>query len=90
MCSNAAARIARLGAAIDELAAEVANAADDGPDRVATRLAALWAMMAELDPGLARRLRSYTSEEPGGPSAGPPSSAAQQDDSASGRPGGAP
>jgi hypothetical protein len=32
---------------------------DGGADDVVQRLAALWAMMAELDPGLAERLPRY-------------------------------
>ena len=71
MCSNAAARIARICAAIEELAgplgeqdglsAAVGEAA--GPasavDEVVGRLAAIWAMIAEADPELARRLPGY-------------------------------
>jgi hypothetical protein len=73
VCSNAAARIARICAAIEELAgplseqegvrAAVGEAAGPGPDRadddVARRLAAIWAMIAEADPELARRLPGY-------------------------------
>lgn len=73
MCSNAAARIARICAAIEELAAPpgekdgvtavVGEAAGLGPsaadDDVAGRLATIWAMIAELDPELARRLPGY-------------------------------
>ena len=73
MCSNAAARIARICAAIEELAgplseqegvrAAVGGAAHPGPDGadgdVAGRLAAIWAMIAEADPELARRLPGY-------------------------------
>jgi hypothetical protein len=64
MCSNAD-RLALIGEAIDQLAADAASGAADSPDRVAGQLAAIWAMMAELDPGLARRLRSYTGEGDG-------------------------
>jgi hypothetical protein len=68
------ARIALLGQAIDELAQQTRTgthrgAADEtGPDGgntdagmegVAQRLAAIWAMVAELDPGLAARLPRY-------------------------------
>jgi hypothetical protein len=69
VCSNAAARIARICAAIEELAgplsdqATVGGAAGPGQDRadddVAGRLAAIWAMIAEADPELARRLPGY-------------------------------
>ena len=69
MRSNAAARIARICAAIEELAgplseqAAVGGAASPGPDGadddVTSRLAAIWAMIAEADPELARRLPGY-------------------------------
>jgi len=73
VCSNVTARIARICAAIEELAgplgeqdrmsAAVGAAAGPGPDRaddeVAGRLAAIWAMIAEADPELARRLPRY-------------------------------
>ena len=61
MCSTREARLASLRAAIDEVA--LAAQADPGehPDvgELAARLAAIWAMIAELDPGLAARLRGY-------------------------------
>ena len=59
MCSTREARLARLRTAIDE----VALAAQAGPgehadlEELAAQLASLWAMIAELDPGLAARLR---------------------------------
>jgi hypothetical protein len=50
----------RLGAAIEDLAAAQARGGDDGAwPEVAARLAGLWAMVAELDPELARRLHGY-------------------------------
>ena len=61
MCSIREARLARLQAAIDEVAQ--AAQADPGEradlEELAGRLASLWAMIAELDPGLAARLRGY-------------------------------
>ena len=61
MCSTRETRLARLRAAIDEVAQ--AAHADPGepadPEELAERLADLWAMIAELDPGLAARLRGY-------------------------------
>ncbi len=63
MCSNAADQVARIGEAIDQLAAEAAGAGDDSHAQVAERLAAIWAMMADLDPGLAQRLRGYTDHD---------------------------
>jgi hypothetical protein len=61
MCSTREARLARLRAAIDEvaLAARADPPGDAGPEELAERLAGLWAMMAELDPDLAARLRGY-------------------------------
>src|SRR5262245_17796828 len=61
MCSTWEARLASLRAAIDEVA--LAAQADPGEyadlDELAARLCGLWAMIAELDPGLAARLRGY-------------------------------
>src|SRR5215472_5772796 len=61
MCSTREARLASLRAAIDEVA--LAAQADRGEHadlgELAARLASLWAMIAELDPGLAARLRGY-------------------------------
>jgi hypothetical protein len=57
-----------IGAAIDEVAAATrAGAAGHADmaaghadiDELAARLASIWAMVAELDPALAARLRSY-------------------------------
>jgi hypothetical protein len=44
----------RLGAAIDALAARAA-----GDEDITERLAAVWGMLAALDPELARRLAGY-------------------------------
>jgi hypothetical protein len=60
MCSTTGELLARLGQAIDDLAAESreqAHAAAAGD--VADRLAGAWAMLAELDPELAKRLAGY-------------------------------
>ena len=51
--------VVRLGRAIDELA-DAAGAHDLSAQDVASRLAAVWAMVAGLDPELARRLARYT------------------------------
>jgi hypothetical protein len=72
MCSTAAERLARIGTAIDELAAAALPGAGEGqpsqqgqpnqqgqPDDIAGRLAQIWAMIAELDPELSRRLPGY-------------------------------
>ena len=70
MCSITDPRLAMIGAAIDELA-EAARAwaagprpAADTPDTMAERVAGIWAMVAELDPGLAQRLALYAGPEP--------------------------
>jgi len=61
MCSTREARIAKIGAAIDEVAAAArAGAAGHANEaELAARLACIWAMVAELDPALAARLRTY-------------------------------
>jgi hypothetical protein len=61
MCSTREARIAMIGAAIDEVAAAARARAAGHADvaDLADRLAGIWAMVAELDPALAARLRSY-------------------------------
>ncbi len=61
MCSTREARLARLQAAIEEvaLAARADPAGHAAAGELAERLAGLWAMIAELDPGLAARLRGY-------------------------------
>ncbi len=61
MCSNAQEQdvAARLGTAIDEVAA-AAGATDRGPDDdLAARLAAAWALIAAADPALAERTSRY-------------------------------
>ncbi len=77
MCSTTDPRLAMIGTAIDELAedarAEAARvrAGDGRPgtsDTMAERLAVIWAMVADLDPGLAQRLSWYTGEDPPGTS----------------------
>jgi hypothetical protein len=64
MCSNASPRIPvdlaiRLRAVIDELAAEAAADQPAAGD-LATRLAAAWALIADVDPELADRAARYT------------------------------
>jgi hypothetical protein len=61
MCSTPDARIALLGQAIDELAQTRTGETDADMTGVAQRLAAIWAMVAELDPGLAACLPRYAS-----------------------------
>jgi transposase len=60
MCSTASERLARLGRAIDELAADSLAPDAARPDAsMGDRLARIWAMVAELDPELARRVSDY-------------------------------
>jgi len=61
MCSTMEARLARISEAIDEVAAAMraGGASGAGLDDLAERLARIWAMVAEIDPALARRLRDY-------------------------------
>ena len=60
MCSTAAERLARLGQAIDDLAADSQTSVRaTGHDHVTDRVAGIWAMLAELDPGLDSRLAGY-------------------------------
>jgi len=70
-------RLAMIGAAIDELAeASRAASGSPGPSSIpgapdtsgsmAERVARIWAMVADLDPGLAQRLSGYTGQNPQG------------------------
>jgi hypothetical protein len=82
MCSDRKDRIAQIRAEIDEVAAAARAATGtrgDVPDLsgLAGRLARIWAMLAEVDPVLAARLRTYCPDfplddqdirDPGGPS----------------------
>jgi hypothetical protein len=60
MCSTGDERLTRLGQAIEDLAAAAQgqpHAAAD--DQAASRVADIWAMLAELDPELASRMARY-------------------------------
>jgi len=60
VCSTTSEQLAKIGKAIDELAAD--SRAPQGAWSDASfedRLAGIWAMVAELDPELARRMPSY-------------------------------
>ena len=67
MCSSTDQRIATIGQAIDDLAAEAISergtadrrAGFSDSELVVTRLAELWTLLAELDPDIARRLPTY-------------------------------
>jgi hypothetical protein len=60
MCSTGGADLARICQAIEELAERAGRGGeeDDEAARLA-RLAAIWAMVAEADPELAKRLPGY-------------------------------
>jgi hypothetical protein len=64
MCSTVEERLALIGRAIDEVeaAGSAGQLSSAGMAELATRLAQIWAMIAELDPALARRLRGYTAD----------------------------
>jgi hypothetical protein len=60
MCSMEDDRLARLGQAIDDLAAESqAQSRSTANDYAADRVADIWAMLADLDPELANRMAGY-------------------------------
>ncbi len=63
MCSSDAGRVADIGRAIDDLAAQAGaarrNARPGEEGEIAARLAELWSLIAELDPEVARRLPTY-------------------------------
>jgi hypothetical protein len=66
MCSTTSERLARIGMAIDQLAADALAADRAGSDAgMRDRLASIWAMVAELDPELARRVPEYGTETGG-------------------------
>jgi hypothetical protein len=59
MCSMPDPRLGRIESAIDDLAAQAAGAGPSDEHDLAARLAEIWAMVADLDPALARRLAGY-------------------------------
>ena len=70
VCSMTGDAIDRIAAAIDQLASDVQDASSEASeDELTTRIAALWQMVSDLDPELARRARRYTGPADGGPSA---------------------
>jgi hypothetical protein len=58
MCSTDAQRIARLTEAIDDLAAE--GLSDLPPEALLQRVADIWALVAGIDPEIARRRSAYS------------------------------
>jgi hypothetical protein len=65
MCSMREVRLAMIGEAIDDVAtrARTGSGGDATMDDLTGRLAGIWAMVTELDPGLASRLRGYCAED---------------------------
>jgi len=61
VCSTRDARLARIGRAINEVAAAARAGVGAEPNLgdLAGRLADIWAMVAEEDPALTARLRGY-------------------------------
>ena len=72
MCSTPDARLALIGQAIDKLAEEArtgtqaAGTKGAAADDVMQRLAEIWAMVAELDPGVAQRMPRYVGPDDSG------------------------
>jgi len=61
MCSTVEGRLELIGRAIDEVdaAASAGGFSTAAMADLTARLARIWAMLAELDPALAGRLRAY-------------------------------
>lgn len=64
MSSTVGERLALIGRAIDEVDAAASAGQLSGAQmaELTVRLAQIWAMLAELDPGLAARLRDYNTD----------------------------
>jgi len=74
--------IAQIGRAIDELAADSVPPRRAGSDAsMQDRLARIWAMIAELDPELARRVPDYHPDPSQGPDPSPSPDPSQSPDS---------
>jgi hypothetical protein len=69
VCSTTGDAIDRIAAAIDQLASDArAPKGTAGEGELTTRVAALWRMVSDLDPELARRTQRYAAPEGGAPS----------------------
>lgn len=69
VCSNKANAIDRITAAIDQLASDIQDATGGASvEELTARVAALWQMLSDLDPDLARRAQRYTGPADGDPS----------------------
>jgi hypothetical protein len=70
VCSNTGDAIDRIAAAIDQLASEARDAgAGAAEGELTMRIAAIWQMISDIDPELARRAQRYTGLVDDGPSA---------------------
>jgi hypothetical protein len=70
VCSKPGDAIERIAAAIDQLASDArGEQGEAGGETLTSRIAALWQMVGELDPELARRARGYATRTDGAPSA---------------------
>jgi hypothetical protein len=70
VCSSTGDAIDDVVAAIDQLASDARDAGGTvRGGEAAGRIAALWQMISDLDPELARRARRYTGPADGAPSA---------------------
>ena len=70
VCSSTADAIERVATAIDQLASDARDARGSARGiELAARTAALWQMISDLDPELARRARRYAAPSGGAPSA---------------------
>jgi pyrroloquinoline quinone (PQQ) biosynthesis protein C len=78
VCSIDTPALRRLAEAIDRLEAERKSA---DPAQLATRIAAIWAMVAEMDPKLARLASRYAAPPaPATPASGTPQRAPETGD----------
>jgi hypothetical protein len=69
VCSTTGDAIDRIAAAIDQLASDARSARGTaGESELTARVAALWLMVSDLDPELARRTLRYAAPEGGAPS----------------------
>lgn len=69
VCSSTGDAIDRIAAAIDQLASDARDANGEASEAELTaRVAALWQLVSDLDPELARRARRYTGPADGDPS----------------------
>jgi hypothetical protein len=69
VCSKTGEAVERIAAAIDQLASDARDGQGEaGGDELAARVAALWQMVSDLDPELARRALGYAAPADGAPS----------------------